>query len=73
MLMKFEQNCIVQTTPNFELFDRKNVFVFITIFEKELIPFWKPFLYLKLLFNAKLSIQRLSSFSVPKITALRHL
>ena len=24
MLVKFEQNCMVQTTQNFELFDQKN-------------------------------------------------
>ena len=37
MLVKFEQNPMVQTTQNFELYV-KNRF-FITIFEKELMPF----------------------------------
>ena len=35
-------------------FDKKPFFI--TIFDKELTPFWKRFLYLKLLFNAKLLI-----------------
>ena len=34
MPVKFEQNRMVQTTRNFELFDKKNVF-FITIFDKK--------------------------------------
>ena len=38
MLMKFEQNRMVQTTRNFELFDKKLGF-FITIFDKALAPF----------------------------------
>ena len=54
MPVKFEQNRMVQTTRNFELFDKKPVF-FITIFDKELTPFWKTFLQLKLFSNAKLS------------------
>ena len=52
MLLKFEQNRMVQTTQNFELFDKKkkkkkkkkNPQVFMTIFNKELMPFWKTFL-----------------------------
>ena len=52
MLVKFEQNRIVQTTRNFELFDKKLGF-FITIFDKELTPFWKTFLQVKLYVNAK--------------------
>ena len=50
MLVKFEQNIQVQTTPNFELFDQKMDFQ--TIFDKTLTPFWKMFLLLKQLFNA---------------------
>ena len=38
MLVKFEQNRMVQTTQNFELFDGKNTF-FKTIFDKALTPF----------------------------------
>ena len=76
MLVKFEQNRKVQTTRNFKLFDQKKKKkkkggVFITILDNELTPFWKTFLLLKLLFNAKLLIQR--SISVSKITALRRL
>ena len=41
----------------------------LTIFDKKLTPFWKTFLWLKQLFDAKILIQRLSSFRVPK---LRH-
>ena len=40
--VKFEQNRLVETTRNFELFDKKRVFI--TIFDKELTPFWKTFL-----------------------------
>ena len=43
MPVTFEQNCVVQTTRNFELFDKKTEFC-ITIFDKELTPFWKTFL-----------------------------
>ena len=68
MLVKFEQNRIVLTTQRVVLFDKK----WLTMFDKVLTPFWKTFLWLKQLFDAKLLIQRLSSFSVPKITALRH-
>ena len=66
MMMKFEPNRMVRTIRNFMLFDKK----WLTIFDKVLTPFWKTFLWLKQLFDAKILIQRLSSFSVPKITAL---
>ena len=40
MLVKFEQNCMVQTTRNFELFDKKkNVFVFVVVVV--FLPFWQ--------------------------------
>ena len=51
MLVKFEQNFIVQNTRNSELFDKKKVFI--TIFDEELTSFWKTFLLLNFLFNAK--------------------
>ena len=60
MLVKFEQNHTVQTTRNFEIFDKKkkpnkqtnkkqktktkNTFFKKTIFDKSLTPFWKTFL-----------------------------
>ena len=69
MLVEFEQNCMVQTTQNFELFDKKIVF-FNAFFDKASTPFWKTFLQLKQLFNAKILISRLPSFSVPKITVV---
>ena len=68
MLVKFEQNRMVWTIRNFVLFNKK----WLTIFDKVLTPFWKTFLWFKQLFDAKTLIQRLSSFSAPKITALRH-
>ena len=40
MLVKFEQNRMVQTIQNFVLFDRK----WLTIFDKVSTPFWKTFL-----------------------------
>ena len=40
MLVKFEQNRIVQTVQNFDLFDKKGF----TIFDKASTPFWKMFL-----------------------------
>ena len=43
MLVEFEQNHIVQTIPNYELFDQKTGF-FKTIFDKRLTPFSKTFL-----------------------------
>ena len=42
MLVKFEQNRMVQTTQNFELLT-KNLF-FLNHFGKALAPFWKMFL-----------------------------
>ena len=106
MLVKFDQNCMIQTTQNFELFDKKkktknkkknkqtnkqtkkkekqnktkqnksknknkNGF-FKTIFDEALTTFWTKFLLLKQLLNAKLLISRLPSFSVSKITIVRH-
>ena len=47
--------------------------VFKTIFEEELMPLWKTFLWLKQLFNAKPLISRLPSFCVPKTMVVRHL
>ena len=52
MLVDFEQNRLVQTTRNCEGFDQKKQIqkqkqkprVCITIFDKELTPFWKTFL-----------------------------
>ena len=70
MLVKFEQDRMVQAIRNFELLTTKRVFK--TIFDKALTPFRKTFLLLKQLFNAKLLISRLPSFSVPKITVVRH-
>ena len=55
MLVNFEQNRMVQTTNNFELFDQKNTKktgFLKTIFDKRLISFWKTFLQLNQLFNA---------------------
>ena len=81
MLVKFEQNRMVQTKQHFELSDKKktnkqtnkNVFFFLIIFDKALAPFWKTaFLYLKQVFNAKLLISRLPSAIVPKITLVQH-
>ena len=43
ILVKFEQNCMVQTVQNFVLFDKK----WLIIFNKVLTPFWKTFLWLK--------------------------
>ena len=66
--VKFQQNRMVRTIQNFALFDKK----WLIIFDKVLTPFWETFLWPKQLFDAKILIQRLSSFSVPKITAFRH-
>ena len=71
MLVKFEQNLMVQTTRNFELFDKK-IWVFKTIFDNALKPFWKTFLKLKQLINAKLLISRLPSVSILKITVVQN-
>ena len=40
------QNRMVQTTENFEPFDKKKktFFFFLTIFDKVLMPLWKTFL-----------------------------
>ena len=43
-----------------------------TFFDKVLTPFKKTFLWLTQLFDARILIQRLPFFMVPKITALRY-
>ena len=40
-------------------------------FEKALTPFWKTFLWYKLLLDASVLIKRLSSFTFPKIMVVR--
>ena len=65
MRVKFEQNRMVRTIQNF---DKK----WLKFFDNVLTPFWKTFLRLKQMFDTRILIQRLTSFSVPKITALRH-
>ena len=50
VLVKIEQNRMVRTIQIFELFDQK----WLTIFYKVLTHFWKTFLWLKQLFDAKL-------------------
>ena len=73
MLVKFEQNRIVLNTRNFELPEKKKKNrVFKIIFWQSVDAILEMFLLLKLLFNAKLVIRRLPFFSVPKITAPRH-
>ena len=49
MLVEFEQNRMVRTIQNFELFDKK----WLTIFDQVLTQFWKTFLRRKQLFDAK--------------------
>ena len=39
----WKKNRMVQTTQNFEIFDKKTFFLK-TIFDKALTPFWKTFL-----------------------------
>ena len=68
LLVKCEQNHImVWSIQNLELFDQK----WLTILGKVLTSFWKTFLWLKQLLDAKLLIQSFSSFSIPKITVVR--
>ena len=50
MLVKFEQNRMIRTIENIELFDKK----WLSIFDKVLTPFWKTFLWLKQLLDYKL-------------------
>ena len=67
MLVKFEQNRMVQTTRNFELFDKKKHFFLKPFLTKRWRNFWKTFLWLKRLFNAKLLISRLPSAVYQKL------
>ena len=89
MMVKFEQNCMVQTTRNFELFDKKTKKTKTknktkqNKTNKQKTRFFKPFLtkrchhfgrrfYSRNNCLTKLLISRLPSFSVPKITVVRH-
>ena len=49
ILVKFEQYCMVQSTQNFSLFDKKKkeTGFLKPFFNKALTPFWKTFLLLK--------------------------
>ena len=67
-LAKFEHYRVIRTRWNFELFDKKAS----TIFDKASTPFWNMFMYLKQMFDAKVLIKRLPSFSVPKIILIWH-
>ena len=42
-------------------------------FNKALTTFWKMFLLLKQLFDAKMFIKRLPSFNVPKFTVIQQI
>ena len=42
MLVKFEQNCMAQTTQKFEVFEKKNR-ILKTIFDKAYVTIWKTF------------------------------
>ena len=66
MLVKFEQNQIIQTTSNLELFDKK-LFTMLTISDISLAPFGKRFLKMKQLNDAELCIKRLTAFIYSKI------
>ena len=67
MLVNFVQNRVVCYIQNFELFGKK----WLTIFEKVFTPFWKTFLCHKQWFDAKVLIERLSSFIVSKNVVVR--
>ena len=54
MLVKFEQYRTVWTKQNVEFFGKK----WLTIFDKVLTPFWKTFMWLKQLFDAKILVAR---------------
>ena len=70
MLVEFEQNRMVQTTRKFELFDKKRVFK--NLFWQSVDAILEHVSVTKTIFNAKLLISRLLSFSVPKITVVWH-
>ena len=72
MLVKFEQNCMVQTTWNFELFDKKPGFLK-NIFWQSVDALLEDIFKLKQLFDAKLLISGQPTFSVPRITVVRHM
>ena len=48
MLVKFEQNRMVQTVQNFDIFDKKRLI----ILDKVLTLFWKTFLWFEQLYDA---------------------
>ena len=67
MLVKFEQNRrpMVQTTQNFEHFDKNKVFLKLFLTKR-----WRHFVRLSELFNVKRSIYTIFQYS--KIMAVRH-
>ena len=56
ILVKFDQNCMVRTVQNFDLFDKK----WLTIFDKGLTPFWKTFLWLKIIWCLYINLKTIS-------------
>ena len=66
ILVNIEQNRMVRTIQNFELFE-----LMFKHFWQSIDAILMTFLWLKML-DAKLLILKLSSFSVPKLTVIRH-
>ena len=64
---KFKPTRTAKNVQNFELFEEKKTGFLKTIFVKALLPFFKTLLSLKQLFDGKLLLFRLLSFSVPKV------
>ena len=67
MLVKFEQNRMVQTTKDFEFFDKKSLAI-----EKVVDAVLGDVSVTVSFFHAKLLIQRPQSSSVPEVTVVRH-
>ena len=66
--MKFEENRMVRTIQYFELFDKK----WLTIFDKVCDDILEDVPVIETIVDAKLLNQRVSSFSIPKITKVQH-
>ena len=69
MLVKFEQNRMVETTWNFELFEKKNVFL--NYFWQSVGAILVHVSVAEIMFNAELLISRLPLVSVPKIALVQ--
>ena len=72
-LAKFDQNWMIRTIHNFEVFFLQKAVSHVNHSDISLAPFWKRFLQVKQFHDNNGFKTRLSSFVIPKITVVWHI